>query len=565
MFQKVKLKTYLLMVFITMICLSAITAGVGIFGLMNVEGEMDDFINRTLTADTAVKNCRIEVNIAARVLREMLITDNTADYASMKEQINDNLEAINEQIVVFKNSHGEQDGLAAKYEQAFTTWFEIANRAVAEIEKGNKDTAKTIILEECSPALSNLVSIVTEIDDITTQEREAQEKHTTFTLNLLLLGLTVTVVLAAGFGIFCVLTTTKNITGVVGKIRDAANELSQGNLDTKIGYEANNEFGELSEKMDFSFHELRHYVKEVDKCMVQFSQGDFTYESDIQFLGDFAHIQEAINDFQQKMNRTLQEMESVSSLVSIASEQVEQASAALADGATSQASSIEELSATIAEITRHIADTAEYSRQADVLGKETESVVEKSQHEMKQMVQAINDISTASESIQKIIKAIDDIAFQTNILALNAAVEAARAGSAGKGFAVVAGEVRNLAQKAAEAAQSTTELIENSLMHVAHGKELAISTNAAFGEVTHKSREILGMIEKIAQASNEQAKSMSQISEGVEQISAVVQTNSASSEQSAASSKKMAEQASLMKSLLDQFELKSEEPEEALV
>ncbi len=557
MFQRLKLRSYLFLVFITMICLSAITAGVGIFGLLNTKNQMDNLINKTLTADTAVKNCRIEVNVAARILREMLITDNTSEYPSMKEQIQGNLDNINQQIVIFKQSHGEADGLAAKYEDAFTTWFEIANRAIAEIEKGNKDTAKKIILEECSPALNNMVNIVKEIDDITTQEREMQEKQTTVMLNLFLISLIITVALATAFGFYYAFTTTNKITGVVGKIRDAVNELSKGNLDTKIGYQAKNEFGELSEKMDFSFRELRHYVKEVDKCMVQFSKGDFTYESSLQFLGDFAHIQQAINDFQTKMNSTLQEMESVSNRVSVGSEQVEQAARELANGATSQASSVEELSATIAEITRHISDTAEYSRQADVLGKETESVVEKSQHEMKQMVQAINDISVASESIQKIIKAIDDIAFQTNILALNAAVEAARAGSAGKGFAVVAGEVRNLAQKAAEAAQSTTELIENSLMHVAHGKELAASTNDAFGEVTYKSREILGMIGKIAQASNEQAKSMSQISEGVNQISAVVQMNSASSEESAASSQKMAEQASLMKSLLDQFELKT--------
>ena len=557
MFQRLKLRSYLFLVFITMICLSAITAGVGIFGLLNTKNQMDNLINKTLTADTAVKNCRIEVNVAARILREMLITDNTSEYPSMKEQIQGNLDNINQQIVIFKQSHGEADGLAAKYEDAFTTWFEIANRAIAEIEKGNKDTAKKIILEECSPALNNMVNIVKEIDDITTQEREMQEKQTTVMLNLFLISLIITVALATAFGFYYAFTTTNKITGVVGKIRDAVNELSKGNLDTKIGYQAKNEFGELSEKMDFSFRELRHYVKEVDKCMVQFSKGDFTYESSLKFLGDFAHIQQAINDFQTKMNSTLQEMESVSNRVSVGSEQVEQAARELANGATSQASSVQELSATIAEITRHISDTAEYSRQADVLGKETESVVEKSQHEMKQMVQAINDISVASESIQKIIKAIDDIAFQTNILALNAAVEAARAGSAGKGFAVVAGEVRNLAQKAAEAAQSTTELIENSLMHVAHGKELAASTNDAFGEVTYKSREILGMIGKIAQASNEQAKSMSQISEGVNQISAVVQMNSASSEESAASSQKMAEQASLMKSLLDQFELKT--------
>ncbi len=202
----------------------------------------------------------------------------------------------------------------------------------------------------------------------------------------------------------------------------------------------------------------------------------------------------------------------------------------MAQGATEQASSVQELSATIADISEHISNTADFSKQANELGVQAGSVVERSKEEMSHLIDAIRDIATASEHIQKIIKAIDDIAFQTNILALNAAVEAARAGNAGKGFAVVADEVRNLAQKSAEAAKNTTELIENSLEHVAKGEQLAESTGEAFTEVAKYSDDILAMVAKIADASQEQALSISQISQGVDQISSVVQMNSATSE-----------------------------------
>ena len=214
-------------------------------------------------------------------------------------------------------------------------------------------------------------------------------------------------------------------------------------------------------------------------------------------------------------------------------------SQALAQGATEQASSVEELSDRISQISGQISKTSEYAQHADELGKKSEIVVRKSQDEMKQMLQAIHDIAAASENIQKIIKVIDDIAFQTNILALNAAVEAARAGNAGKGFAVVADEVRNLAQKSADAIEDTTELIGNSLEHVQHGEKLASSTDEAFDQVADQVTQILEMVNKIAEASRGQAVSAAQITQSVEQISSVVQMNSATSEESAAASEEL--------------------------
>ena len=190
-----------------------------------------------------------------------------------------------------------------------------------------------------------------------------------------------------------------------------------------------------------------------------------------------------------------------------------------------------------------------------MVGHKASEVVNRSRDEMKQMLGAIKDIAVASEDIQKIIKVIDDIAFQTNILALNAAVEAARAGNAGKGFAVVADEVRNLAQKSADAAKNTTELIGRSLQHVKNGEELAANTDAAFDEMANQTTQILDMVEKIADSSRQQADAIANISQGVKQISSVVQMNSATSEESAAASEELSGQANVMKSLLNQFRI----------
>lgn len=555
MFKKMKLKKYLLFIFTLMILLIGVLAVSNISGIISLRTNANYLIDNVTEADAAIKQSRIAVNIAARDLREILLMDESADYSSLSSNIQNQLAEVENQISIFKRAHGESDGLAARYESAFQSWKAIANRALTEIQKGDRESARKIILNECSAALTNLVSVAREIDQyVNTAVTESQNKVKVLTGTYMAIAIAVfavSIVLAVGLAI----ATIRQLTDVIAKIQGAVDELAKGNLDVQVDYEAANEFGYLVEKMNFSFSEISTYVHAVDQAMEKLSQGDFVWSADIEFLGDFRNIQESIITFKKNLGGALTELMSVAAQVDTGAGQVASGSQALAQGATEQASSVEELSDRISQISGQISKTSEYAQHADELGKKSETVVRKSQDEMKQMLQAIHDIAAASENIQKIIKVIDDIAFQTNILALNAAVEAARAGNAGKGFAVVADEVRNLAQKSADAAKNTTELIGNSLEHVQHGEKLASSTDEAFDQVAAQVTQILEMVNKIAEASRGQAVSAAQITQSVEQISSVVQMNSATSEESAAASEELSGQAGMMKNLLNRFKL----------
>ena len=555
MFKKMKIKPYLLMVFSLIIVLAVVITVVGIVGLIQTKASVDILAKKVLIAENAVKSCRIEANIAARNLGEMILSNTREDASIFKEQINTSVNTIKEQMEILKNTYGESDGAYARYESAFNDWLKLSNDAIEQVEGNNRQAAKSIVLDECAPALKTLAEVAIEIEEKTIEQSSLAEKNTERMIITFIAISVVIFLLVISTSIYFALKTTFNITGATDKIKDAISELSKGNLNTSVDYVANNEFGELAENINFSFHEISKYINAIDYGMSEFSKGNFNSEYTINFLGDFENIKKSFEKFQADMSNTLLELDSASNQVGAGADQVALGSQTLAQGAEEQASSIQELSANITEITNQISQTAEYSRTANDLGKQAGKVVLKSQSEVKQMVQAIKDIAVSSENIQKIIKAIDDIAFQTNILALNAAVEAARAGTAGKGFAVVADEVRNLAQKSADAAKDTAELIENSIRYVSHGEKLAENTNKAFGEVAKVSDQILGMIEKIAATSNDQAKYISQISQSVDQISSVVQTNSATSQESAAASEELSGQVATMKSLINQFEL----------
>ena len=555
MFHKTKLKTYLLTVFAVVIVLAALISAVGIVGLINIRDNTKVLTEEIIASSAAVKDCRVSINVAARDLRELLLTEDASKISTLKASIEENLTLAEGYMDTVAATHGREDGLVDKYDQAFTNWEAVAARVLDQVDQNNLTAARTIVLEECSPALSNLQSIASDIDASISTLRTQQENIVNNNLQLFIVILAVCFAAALMVSLFVAFKTTKQIGSVVGQIKQAAEDLSHGKLSAKVDYTGHNEFGELAEKLNFSFQELGKYVSAIDYGMSEFSSGNFTCECPITFVGDFASIQHSIENFQEKIRSTLVELGTSSAQVSAGSDQVADGAQALAQGATEQASSVEELSASITEISSRISDTAEFSRRANELGQTARETVGRGKDEMTQLLSAIQDIAAASNNIQSIIKVIDDIAFQTNILALNAAVEAARAGNAGKGFAVVADEVRSLAQKSADAAQETTGLIKNSLQHVSRGEEIAHRTDTAFNDVATAAEDILTMIEKIAHASNEQAEAISQISVGIDQISSVVQTNSATAEESAAASQELSGQASIMKGLLDQFRL----------
>ncbi len=298
-------------------------------------------------------------------------------------------------------------------------------------------------------------------------------------------------------------------------------------------------------------------IKDISYVLREIANGDFTATSGIseKYIGDYTQIKDALNKIKTDLTTTFSDILQVSEQVSAGSYQVSSGAQSLAQGSTEQASSIQELSAAIAEMSSHIQRNSEDAAKANILTAESSSIMTASVAEMEKTLSAMEEISSTSNNISKVIKVIDDIAFQTNILALNAAVEAARAGSAGKGFAVVADEVRNLSQRSSEAAKNTTVLLEKSIHAVENGTELVNSTSKNFVAVANTASEVTEIVERIANQTQEQSGSILQISSGIEQVSTVVQINSATSEESAAASEELSNQAASLKSMVEKIKI----------
>ncbi|MBQ6814351.1 MAG: HAMP domain-containing protein [Lachnospiraceae bacterium] len=354
-------------------------------------------------------------------------------------------------------------------------------------------------------------------------------------------------VMIIGLGVYV----AKSINANLKKIINAINIVRDGGVDVTVDSDTNDEFGEIISAINEMAVAVKHDADLADRI----AEGDLSMDvkprTDIDVLGK--SFKKLVDD----NNHILGNIREASSQVTTGSEQVASASQALAQGSTEQASALEEVSASIDDIAHRTKVNAEEASNANKLVMETKAGAVKGNEQMKEMMAAMSEINQSSENISKIIKVIDDIAFQTNILALNAAVEAARAGAHGKGFAVVAEEVRNLAAKSAQAASETAELIENSIDKVEKGSKIAEETSNALAEIVENVDKIVKIISEIAIASNEQATAVTQIDQALSQVSQVVQSNSATSEECAAASEELSNQAMRLKELVAKFKLKN--------
>ncbi|KOA18156.1 methyl-accepting chemotaxis protein IV [Clostridium homopropionicum DSM 5847] len=346
---------------------------------------------------------------------------------------------------------------------------------------------------------------------------------------------------------------------VIEPVEEAAEvleEISKGNFEIKVKGDYKGDHAKIKNAMNDTITEIKSYINEISTVLLEMSKGNLNLEITRDYRGEFIDVKNSINNILKAFNETLGEINISAEQVASAAEQVSETSQVLSEASTEQASSVEEITASMEEVGAQTKINAEHANNANRITKITSDKANKGVEQMKEMLNAMEKINESSANISKIIKVIDEIAFQTNILALNAAVEAARAGQHGKGFAVVAEEVRNLAARSANAAKETTQMIEESIKKADSGKEIANDTAKALNDIVENINEASGIVAEIAAASNEQSDALEQVSRAIQEVAGVTQGNSATAEESASASEELTAQASLLKNRVARFKLK---------
>ena len=429
-------------------------------------------------------------------------------------------------------------------------------QTILDVNQSDPEEARRIYQEVTKANVVKLVGILDQVAAITEEQVSDNESSLMSAVSMteLISFLTILVIL-----VVCVLLLLYVIGSIIKPLQtvtESSRNLSEGNLDFHIDVNSENEIGVLADSLNTSVQNLKLYISDITEVLDDMAAGNLGRESHIQYIGDFVQIQKAIGAISNELSQTMEQIHSSATQVDSGSNQVAVGAQSLAQGATEQASEVDNLQQMIEQITEQINNNAE---SAAITTEEADKVGEKitiCNNQMHEMADAMEQISACSGEISKIIKTIEDIAFQTNILALNAAVEAARAGSAGKGFAVVADEVRNLAAKSADAAKDTTQLIEKTLQMVENGSNLTNLTQESLGSVVEGAELVTDQIKIISDASKEQEVAINRIKDSISQISTVIQSNSATSEESAAASEELAGQAQILKGLIGKFQLK---------
>lgn len=513
------------------------------------------YVENVNVADQAVKICRINVNAAARNIREMALNEDTSSYDNYEQTVKRLLSEVDSELQILKKTEVLSDENYEEYATALSDWGKIGYSIIEEIKNGNDENATDAILNNCTPALNKVVEIAIKLDELT----DEASSETVRNMVVCTVAGFVVIIVCLVFAFTLTRKTSKRVLETILEplhaIEDVAMELTEGNLHSTLEYHSDDEIGKLAHSMRKSIRILGTYVEDIDRSMKLFSEGNFDVHPEVEWRGDFVGILNSFMAFQASMAGTIKGIQNVSNEVSGAAEQVASSSNDLADGATNQAAVVEELTATVTGVSEQVEKNSQSAKEISVKVDELGNAISESNGKMHEMVDSMHEISEASKEIDKIITTINEIASQTNLLALNASIEAARAGEAGKGFAVVANQVNVLADQSAQAAKESATLIETSVKAVEKGMVIAGQTAAQLEEVAENSKLITTEVTNIAETLETQTTEIKQINEGIEQINDVVQTNSATSEECAAASQEMSSEAESLREMIRKFKV----------
>ncbi len=537
------------------IILMLISGLLSILVIATLFGNLINYVDKINATDIAVKMCRVDVNAAARNVREMALNDDTSSYDTYQNTITKLLADADSQLKIIKETGVVSKKEYKEYATALSDWKDISSSILEEIRAGKQQQGVEDILTKCTPALNKLVNIVQKLDDITDVESNKAVKNT---IVCAISGFVFIIFFLSLAWINSRKTSKRVLASILEPlhaIEDVAKELTEGNLHSTLDYRSEDEIGRLAHSMRKSIRILGSYVDDIDRAMKLFSEGDFDVKPNVEWKGDFVGILNSFMTFEKSMAGIVKGIQMVSDQVSGGAEQVSSGATELADGATNQAAAVEELTATVEEVSGQMKQNSKATNEISTKVVDLGNDILDNNSKMHEMVASMLEIKDASMQIDKIIETINDIASQTNLLALNASIEAARAGEAGKGFAVVANQVNQLADQSAAAAKESDVLIKTSVTAVGKGVLLAEETARQLEIIAGNSKTITEEVSGIAETLENQALEIQQINDGIEQINDVVQTNSATSEECAAASLEMNSEAEHLHNMIRELKV----------
>ena len=556
--KNMKISTRLIVAFLIVILLLVATGVVSLVMINNVGGSLQQFYDNNYQTVTNVWSARYNLfAMRASILRSLVDTDPAQVQDCLTSAEGYHAAAV-ESTLKLKDTYlgdlSQIDNIVTRLNALTTNLETVRQYALA----GETAEGYELYKADVIPAIEAARAILIEVADGANGRAVARVESAAALTRTSTIVVIILAVVSAVIGVVLALYISNSITKPVGEMQSASEAVAGGDLSAKITYESKDALGVLADNLRSLTETFRTIIHDVEYQLSSMGNGNFDVSSrnPEAYVGQFARLQAAIAQLNASVSDTLSQIDISADQVNSGGEQVSSSAQALAQGSTEQASSVEELAATVNEINEKVETTAGHAAQAQVDNKTAADTIQMASGHMTELMGAMRDIEEKSQEISKVIKTIEDIAFQTNILALNAAVEAARAGNAGKGFAVVADEVRNLATKSQEASASTATLIEDTVRAVKEGSRISAETEEALNEAIARAEKVTTAVVMISEQTNEQMRDVAQVTNGIDQISSVVQTNSATAEQSAAASEELSGQANLLKELVGRFTLR---------